>query len=208
MKLIPETVVYLNSLLENNPVPENVAENIREIIAANEKTNIVAQTANIDYLKYLHPHEELLSVSATTGSYNEKKWKKFFHSGIQNHTGENWDVITSCCDGTPPGKVQANDLIKDGKYSQFIKDEKQNFHAGIEAAFKVVEDNPALVEEVLKEGKSLHIPFTNTQGDRFVVYVFKCRGMLHANVNKHSSESFWCFQYGYVVLYPQQHLNN
>ncbi len=158
--------------------------------------------------QYFKLREGLLSVSASNGIYKEQKWKNFFKSGIENYTGNEWSYVTSGCSAILATKIQASDLIKDGKYSQFIKDEEKNFFQGIEQAFKAVEDNPALVEEVLKQDHRIHVTFTNASGARFVAFVCKCYGKLNVSVSRLSYDDVWGAEYGSVVLFPQQPLKN
>lgn len=197
-----ETIDFFNQLLEQNKVPAEVIEDIRSLITANVKPQALAQPAPIEP-QYLQPREGLIPVSATTGPYNEKKWKKFFKSGIENYTGEDWETVITGCGATPAGKMTASDLVKDGMYRQFIKDEPQNFFTGIESAFQAVEDNSSLVKEVLENDRRIHVPFTNAEGARFVVLVFKSYGLLYALVFKLSHDDVWFASYGYVVLFPQ-----
>lgn len=166
--------------------------------------------------KYLKLREGLLSISATTNSvYDEKKWRReLFTGGIDNYTDENWGNVTSGCIETSAGKMKAYDLIKYGTYSQFIKDEPQNFFQGIEKAFQAIEDNPALVQEVLKQYRHIHVPFINASGARFVARVFNLNRKLLVGVNRRSDSDVWRAEYGgvisviNVILFPEQSFKN
>lgn len=151
---------------------------------------------------YLQPREGLLSFPATTGPYNEKKWEKLFTAGVDNDTSEKWETVTGCT-VTPAGKMSANDLVKNGMYREFIKNEAQNFFTGIESAFQAVENNPSLVKELLESVGSyrrIHVPFTNTKGFHFVVNIYNYLGRLRAVVHGLSETSVWVTSRSVVLL--------
>ncbi len=201
MNLNKETVDFLTNLIENNNLTTTVVEDLREIIAQNGQTQAVEEPAPVVYLQ---PRSGLLVVSATNGVYDEDKHSKLFTGGIYNNTGENWNVVTTGNGETNPGKILANDLIKNGMYREFIKDVPENFFQGLEQALQSVEDNPVLAQEVLKQDRRLHLPFTNAQGARFVADVCEWGGKLKVDVDELSSVLMWDASYGYVVLFPQQ----
>lgn len=153
---------------------------------------------------YFKPRPGLLPVSGTTGVYNEKKHSKLFNGGIYNNTGENLDVVTTGTGETPAGKILVNDLIKDGMYREFIKNAPENFFNGLEHALQAVHDNPALVQEVMKQDRRIHVPFTNASGARFVAYVCECVGELSVSVYELSIDGVWIASSGDMVLFPQQ----
>ncbi len=149
---------------------------------------------------YLRPRS--LTVSATNGPFDKVKWIKLFTAGIDNYTGMIWDDVTSGCIRTHGHIVNGNDLIKDGKYSDFIEDLPMNFFSGIEQAFKIMEDNPSLVRGVIDGDQRIHIPFTNAKNVRFIAYVFKYNGKLNGNVSLHSSDHVWVESYCNVIILP------
>lgn len=206
--LDPKTIEALNKLIDEGQLETEVLEDFRTIVAENVNGSIQAQTAPIP-VEYLKPREGGLTISATDGKWNRKEQEKIFTYNVDGDI-ENWNCVGEEDKPTTATDAKAFDLVKDGRYQQFIPDNNANFFENLTQGLQVFKDNPSLIQEILKQDKRVMIPFvSNSNKDengkpvRFVASAFEYDGKVELRVNKFTIDVVWNAEDGYVFILPQ-----
>lgn len=112
---------------------------------------------------------------------------------------ENWNVnegVTEKALSLNPVKLE-----KDGTYKEIFKETLPVTQE------EVIEWATKNKEEILKTGYYYHFLLRNTDGDKFVAYVFKRDGALDVRVHKFSDDYVWDASVGRVFVFPQHDIS-
>ncbi len=169
----------------------------KKVLPPMENENNVSTTNG-----HLVSRSNLISISATQGKWSRAKHKKMFASGVDEDF-ENYHAVGNADQPTEAVRGILSDLVKNGTYHEIIPNIPKNFFNNATQALQAVYDNTVLLDEVLKHNNRLHIPFVNSNGDKFVAHVFRLDGKLKVYVLKFLYTNIWNVSDGEVFVFPK-----
>jgi hypothetical protein len=110
-----------------------------------------------------------------TNVFTKDKWEKHFRTKIHNRSEYSWDEIITGCEPLNDTECDVKDVSStNSEKIDYANLGTHHFWKGIKQALKTMANKGAFIlEEVVRKGNNINIPFVNQEEVKFVLVFYR-----------------------------------